>query len=140
MVLEAGELPVFPFSSRLLTIQQGDDVDDHEPVSQVFYCLLRRPRDLEAQPLEIWATEIEVPPTRAKDPGVLKVCELSWAGDIDFPKIPMWKNPRSGKSFRKLFYKVVMNCDDGLATFEVHCQENKCASQSVGIEFDTTEA
>ncbi|KAG5663942.1 hypothetical protein KAF25_006527, partial [Fusarium avenaceum] len=119
-------------------LREGNNMSTKKPVREEYYRLFDEDEDEDDDGIAQVSDTIyhcsAFPPPKAMGPTVEKLCEISWAQDVDLESLPTWTNPR-GKVFRQLNYEIEMSCDDGIVGFSVYFEGNRVGSRHIEVNF-----
>lgn len=117
-------------------MRQGKDVMEHDKISRSYKRLSDLSWVVPSQEVshDLYISTADPPPSR-NDSSVMKLCEVKWSENIKCLSLPKWTN-REGQAFRKLDYKIVMNCEQGIVDFTVLHKGKQVAEKNVDVQFD----
>ncbi|KAF9769155.1 hypothetical protein IL306_013482 [Fusarium sp. DS 682] len=113
-------------------LKEGEDISEKSPVYHEYFRLVSG----NAVQIEntIYVSSTFPPPARAPE-GSTKVqdlCDISWNRTINANKLPKWTNIL-GQVFRKLDYRVQMDCEDGTVNFKIIHKGAKVGQQNFEV-------
>ncbi|KAF7559162.1 hypothetical protein G7046_g4998 [Stylonectria norvegica] len=112
-------------------LNQGEDINDMEPVRKRYYMNLLQMRS--SSSVVIWTTSTFPPPTRSDDT-VRELCRMEFRPGVALESLPLYTNDL-GTTYRRLDYDITLTCEEGTADFTVYYQNERVGSQNVSVKY-----
>ncbi|GKT98514.1 chaperone protein [Fusarium langsethiae] len=115
-------------------LKEGDDISEKRSVHHDYY------RPVEGAAVEvsenIYCSTAFPPPRRYDGTNAIRsLCSISWNRKIDTKFLPKFTND-DRKSFRRLSYRIKMDCENGIVNFAIYFKGQKVGGREVDVEFN----